>query len=181
MLLRLAVAKKEINFLMKINQLSKIYHAKKITDNDVTSVLEVCNSNPLYYKYCPPKPTVDSIKEDMQALPPNKEQEDKFYIGFFSDSTLVAIMDLIVKYPDDVTAFIGFFMLNNVFQGKNIGSKIISDVFLHLKSIGYQYIKLGYVEGNCQAKSFWCKNGFLPTGIKDKHQNYTVVLMQKTL
>lgn len=34
-------------------------------------------------------------------------------------------MDLILNFPDNDTAFIGFFMMNQALQGKGIGSEII--------------------------------------------------------
>ena len=54
----------------------------------------------------------------MRALPKNKEQKDKLYVGFYDASELVAVMDLILAYPDDETAFLGFFMLKRSFTGR---------------------------------------------------------------
>ena len=47
---------------------------------------------------------------DMNALPPNKEMCDKYYLGFYDGEKLIAVMDFIMAYPDELTAFIGFFM-----------------------------------------------------------------------
>lgn len=44
----------------------------------------------------------------MKALPPQKQEADKFYVGFFDGEKLAAVLDLIVSYPDDSAAFIGF-------------------------------------------------------------------------
>ena len=44
--------------------------------------------------------TVESILEDMEALPPNKGYEDKHYIGFFYEDTLAAVMNLIEHTTD---------------------------------------------------------------------------------
>lgn len=72
-------------------------------------------------------------------------------------------------------------MMDMQFQGKGIGSNIISDVLKYLKSIKYKKVRLGYVKENNQAKSFWAKNLFSPTGIEDKQEKYTIVLMEKIL
>ena len=32
-------------------------------------------------------------------IPPNVNMDDKFYIGFYTDGTLLAVMDLIRIYP----------------------------------------------------------------------------------
>lgn len=42
--------------------------------------------------------------------------KDKYYVGFYHKDKLVAVMDLIVKYPNDETAFIGFFMMAKKLQ-----------------------------------------------------------------
>lgn len=98
----------------------------------------------------------------MTALPPQKSCDDKFYVGFFEDKSLVAIMDLILDYPVKEIAFIGLFMTNTDYQRKGIGSKIIREVIMYLKSLGYKEIRLGVDKGNQQSYSFWRKNNFIP-------------------
>lgn len=45
----------------------------------------------------------------------------------------------------------------------------------------YQYIRLGYVDGNEQSRSFWLKNQFTDTGLRDHTNDYTVVVMNRFL
>ena len=96
----------------------------------------------------------------MKALPPGKSYDDKYYIGFFENDSLVAIMDLILYYPTKGIAFIGLFMTNIQYQHKGIGSNIISEITMSLKSLGYRKIRLGVDKGNPQSYSFWSKNNF---------------------
>ena len=96
----------------------------------------------------------------MEALPPGKSYDDKFYVGFFENENLVAIMDLILDFPEKEIAFIGLFMTNIQYQNKGIGSKIISEIVTYLKSLGYKKIRLGVDKGNLQSYSFWSKNNF---------------------
>ena len=88
--------------------------------------------------------------------------------------------DLIEKYPDENTAFIGFFMMNKDLQSNGIGSRKISDVCNVLKK-SFTHIRLGYVNTNMQARNFWMKNGFDHTGIQSKGELYTVNILEKTL
>ena len=76
----------------------------------------------------------------MEALPPNKSYDDKYYIGFFENDSLVAIMDLILGYPTEEIAFIGLFMTNVQYQNKGIGSNIIRDTCDYLNDLGYKNI-----------------------------------------
>lgn len=165
---------------MDIQALSKVYKVTKLEEADIPAVYELCLGNPQYYKHCPPAVSVESIHADMQALPPGKALKDKYYIGFRSGEKLIAVMDLVWEYPDEKTAYIGFFMVDAKMQSKGIGSGIIEEVCRYLAS-RFSYVRLGYVKRNMQSEHFWIKNGFLPTGKISKTTDYDVVMMQRRL
>ena len=145
---------------MEIKSLSKRFYVRKLDRNDVEMIYDMSCENNIFYRYHPPFVTKESILEDMEALPPGKSYDDKFYVGFFENENLVAIMDLILDYPEKEIAFIGLFMTNIQYQNKGIGSKIISEIVTYLKSLGYKKIRLGVDKGNLQSYSFWSKNNF---------------------
>ena len=93
---------------MNINNLSKKFSVKELNIDDAKDIYDLQIENPMYFEFCPPAASIDSIIEDMKVLPPNTTYEDKFYIGFFDDNILIAVMDLILHYPNKETAFIGF-------------------------------------------------------------------------
>ena len=101
---------------------------------DIQDIYSLCSKNVLYYKYCPPFVTEQSIICDMIALPPGKEANDKYYVGYYDADKLIAVMDLIMAYPDEHTAFIGFFMMNASYQGKGEGSDIVNRVLSYISS-----------------------------------------------
>ncbi|MEG2094848.1 MAG: GNAT family N-acetyltransferase, partial [Lachnospiraceae bacterium] len=148
---------------------------------DIPSVLNLCESNPQYYDYCPPVVSAKAIKSDLTALPPDKTYEDKYYVGFWKGNQLIAVMDLIFKYPDKETTFIGFFMVNSKLQRCGVGSNIITECLQFLKRLEYTKVRLGYVKGNPQAKAFWAKNQFKPTGVESIQEHYTVIVTEKVL
>ena len=145
---------------MKIKDLSKTFYVRKLDKDDIEMIYDLSYKNHIYYQYHPPFVTRDSILDDMKALPPGKSYDDKYYIGFFENDSLVAIMDLILDYPTKGIAFIGLFMTNIQYQHKGIGSNIISEITMSLKSLGYRKIRLGVDKGNPQSYSFWSKNNF---------------------
>lgn len=145
---------------MDIELLSKKYVVRRLDINDVDAVYYMSCKNEIFYKYHPPFVTKQSIVEDMEALPPNKSYDDKYYIGFFEDNTLVANMDLILGYPTEEIAFIGLFMTNVLYQNKGVGSHIVRDVCTYLKLLGYKKVRIGVDKENPQSNSFWNKNGF---------------------
>lgn len=145
---------------MKIKDLSKTFYVRKLDKDDIELIYDLSYKNHIYYQYHPPFVTRESILDDMKALPPGKSYDDKYYIGFFENDSLVAIMDLILDYPTKGIAFIGLFMTNIQYQHKGIGSNIISEITMSLKSLGYRKIRLGVDKGNPQSYSFWSKNNF---------------------
>ena len=145
---------------MKIKDLSKTFYVRKLDKDDIEMIYDLSYKNHIYYQYHPPFVTRESILDDMKALPPGKSYDDKYYIGFFENDSLVAIMDLILDYPTKGIAFIGLFMTNIQYQHKGIGSNIISEITMSLKSLGYRKIRIGVDKGNPQSYSFWSKNNF---------------------
>ena len=97
---------------MDIKLLSNRFGVRRLDINDVDIIYDMSCKNDIFYKYHPPFVTKESIIEDMDALPPHKSYDDKYYIGFFEDNSLVANMDLILGYPTDEIAFIGLLMTN---------------------------------------------------------------------
>lgn len=145
---------------MEINFFSNSFIVRKLNKDDVDIIYDMSCKNDIFYQYHPPFVTKESILKDMQALPPGKSYEDKFYVGFFERESFVAIMDLILDYPVKETAFIGLFMTNTQYQKKGVGSNIISEIAACLKSSGFRKIRLGVDKGNPQSYAFWSKNNF---------------------
>lgn len=140
--------------------LSKKYKVRKLTKNDIDIIYDLSKDNKIFYEYHPPFVTKESIIDDMEALPPGKDYDDKFYIGYYNDDELVAVMDLILKYPNEDISFIGLFMMKIKYQGKGIGTSIINDLCKSLRKLGFKSIRLGVDIGNPQSNHFWQKNNF---------------------
>lgn len=165
---------------MKIHELSQRYTVLRLTEEHLPQLLELCLTNPLFYQHCPPPPTRETLLADMHALPPRKTMADKYYLGFFQNGRLVAVLDLILRFPNDETAFIGFFMMNASDQGRGEGSRLISELFACLKK-EFAFVRLGYVKGNSQSMHFWHKNGLQETGVVVPANGYEIIYTQKTL
>lgn len=140
--------------------LSNQYFVRFLTENDIDLVIDLCKGNPLFYEHTIARPTKENILEDMRLTPPGIDLKDKYYVGYFDNETLVAVLDLIDGWPSKEIAYIGFFMMNHSYQGKNIGSSIIKELSIFLKSINVKYLRLAVDDGNPQSWHFWYKNGF---------------------
>lgn len=149
---------------MDIAHLSRVFSVRKLGTADIGVVYRLSCGNPVFYRYHPPFVTAESIAGDLTALPPGKTPADKFYVGFFDRTELIAVMDLILGYPAADTAFIGLLMLDIAQQGKGVGSQIVRDCAAYLKTLSYRKIRLGADKDNPQSNAFWRKNGFSPVG-----------------
>ena len=165
--------------MINVPELSKKYKVRKMEDSDAESILNLCSGNAQFYRYCEAKPTIEQVLDDMHITPPNISMSDKYYVGFYEDKTLVAVMDLIDGYPDAEIAYIGFFMMNPIYQGNQIGTAIISEVIDYLRSIGKKAVRLAIDKGNPQSTHFWKKNGF--TVIRDVLQEEGTVLVAEKI
>lgn len=167
--------------MINLENLSTQYIVKRILQGDLEQVLTLCSGNPLFYQHCPPVATEESILADMKALPDGKSMQDKYYVGFWKNDSLLAVMDLIDQFPNKTTAFIGFFMVDAGWQNRGIGSEIVEELCRYLKGQGYGHIRLGWVKGNNQSESFWHKNRFMETGVSYETVGYTVIVAQRDL
>ena len=166
---------------MDVRLFSEKYAVRRMTDADMPLMLGLCRGNPTYYRFCPPFVTEDALRGDLRALPPKKTAEDKYFVGYFDGERLIALLDLIERYPDGNTAFIGFFMTDASVQHKGVGSAIIAELCGFLRAQGFGAVRLGWIKGNMQSKSFWRKNGFTETGVESVQELYTVTIAQKEL
>ena len=164
--------------MQNISHLSTKYKIKKMGEEDVSGILKLENSNPLYFLYCPPKPCRETVLNDLKALPEGKSHEDKFYIGFFENDCLIAIMDFILSFPEKDTIFIGLFMMDSKESGKGKGSNIITEALTAWKSEGYKKVRLAYMKGNMQSRSFWRKCGFTEIGVEKENEHGIAVIME---
>ena len=69
-------------------------------------------------------------------------------------------MDLVLGYPQDRTALIGFLMVDAGRQGTGLGSRLVGEAMECLRAQGFTRLRLGVDKGNPQSFAFWTKNGF---------------------
>ncbi len=146
--------------MLEISKLSLQFDVRRLHERDAENILRFCRQNTLYYEYCGAEPSIQQVLSDLRIAPPGVDMRDKYYVGFFQGGEMIAVLDLIDGYPDRDTGYIGFFMMNARFQGRQIGSGIIRDVCAYLKQTGKTSVRLGIAEENPQANRFWKKNGF---------------------
>lgn len=167
-------SEKESTETIDIKAFSSKYEVRRIKEENISEVYKLCKSNKRYYRYLGRVPTKESLTEVISEVPDGYSETSKYFIGFYDDESLVAIADLILGYPENDDAFIGWFLVDGVLQGQGIGSQIFADIRANLKSLGYDYISLGCVKENETAVKFWESQGFMPTGDESVSGKHTI-------
>lgn len=166
---------------MELQKVSHRYRIRSLMETDVDDILRLSEGNPMFYQYCPPFVTRESILNDMKVLPIGNLDVKKYYIGFFENKKLIAIMDMVLGYPDEETAYIGLFMVEREVQGCGIGSFIVKEYVEYMRMLGKKTIQLAFAKGNSQSEAFWQKNGFVKTGKEVENDGYIAVCMKREL
>lgn len=166
---------------MNVTLTSLGYHVRPISDSDISLVLELYESNPLYFHYCPPFPSKETVKKDMVTIPEGLDKRHKHFLGIWKESNLIAILDLLEGFPNKNMVWIGLFMVHGLKQRNGLGTKIIDTVCEYLTNKGFKSIRLGYVKGNLQTEKFWKKNMFCLTGNESVQEHGTILIAEKIL
>ena len=142
--------------LKDLQELLPDYKIKTIAEKDYDNLYNLELSNIDYY-LCTQGHAVsyEEAAKDITELPPNTSQEQKFYIGFYDNEKLVAVMDYIEHYPSKGIVWIGFFMTDVAVKRKKLGTKIISEFIKALRKNNISSLQLGCLDSNNIGLHFW--------------------------
>ena len=146
--------------VLDLQSLSTSHDVRAITQSDISDVYALCKSNQKYYACINAAPTVESLTEIISRVPEGAGKNDKHFVGFYHDTQLVAILELITGYPESSDAFIGWFMVAGHLQRHGIGSQIFADIRAAMAGRGYDRMSLFCETANAEAMAFWKSQGF---------------------
>lgn len=106
-------------------------------------------------------PTIEDAIEDLSALPPGKQLQDKFYGGYWKDGALVGCMDLIRGYPEPDIAYLGLLLFGNSHQGHGYGVVAMAHINQLARSWGCTRLRLAVIDKNIRGLRFWQRQGFV--------------------
>jgi ribosomal protein S18 acetylase RimI-like enzyme len=112
----------------------------------------------------PPGPA--EAQSTLMFVPDGKSPDDKAPFGVWDDDELVGLLDLLLRYPDDETLYIGLLLIDRGRQGQGIGTAayraLERDVLPRWPWV--RRLRLSVVRGNDQVLGFWRRLGFTETG-----------------
>lgn len=156
---------------LPIKSISASCQVRRLTEEDLPELLALAKDNPTYYRYMGEEPTLEGLRGDLTKLPPRTTAEDKYFLGYFRDGRLWGALDLILRYPNPETAFVGWFILRKDLQGRGVGTALVSELMDLLKAQGFRSVRLGRVKGNPESEAFWVSatrsyTNTIPQGVK---------------
>lgn len=115
-------------------------------------------------------PNAQDARETLTLCPPGIGADDKFVLAVNLRSPegeeLLGCVDLVRGYPGAETAFLGLLLLKERWQGRGIGSRVLTEVMALAAGWGCSRLRLGVIESNRPALSFWRRHGFEPVARK---------------
>ena len=147
---------------LRIETLSSDFEVRRIAEQDVPDVFDLCRSNVRYYRGLDQKPARQRLTKGLSALPEGASADQRYLLGFYEDGKPVAILDLIPGYPDKDSAYIGWFTVEAQRRYAGIGSQLFADIRAGLKARGVRCLSLACPAGE-EALAFWEKQGFART------------------
>ncbi len=134
---------------------------KKNMTEEIDSAFAIYQSNREYFHLTSGKElTREFVIEDLEDLPPDTNPEKKQFFGIYLDGEMIGLLDCVFGYPDEETYYLGLLMIDSRHQRKAYGTRILAEVEKQALEMGYKRIKLGVLEGNHKAFSFWGEMGF---------------------
>ena len=154
---------------------------RPLTEGDLPELLEFCRANEEYYSYIKCTPDLESMRQQLVALPQETTMEQKYFMGLWEAGRLMAILDLILDWPQIGTAYIGWFMVARALQRNGVGKHLIEGITDGLTERDYKRVRIGCVKDNLPGMMFWQACGFAPTGGIADSGAYKVILLEKAL
>src|SRR5512132_1349054 len=71
----------------------------------------------------PPGPA--DAQSTLMFVPEGSSPDDKAPFGVWLDDELVGLLDLLLRYPDDETVYIGLLLIDRAHQGQGIGAAAV--------------------------------------------------------
>jgi len=141
------------------------YEIKPITKENYMQVMGVYQSNQEFFLLTEGKEaTANDCFANIDAMPPNFNKDNKFYIGLWKDGQAIALLDFLEGYPTHESVYIGLLLIHGALHGKRLGSKIVQTLLEVSQEIGFKSARLGVLCNNTKALTFWERMGFMKTG-----------------
>lgn len=120
----------------------------------------------------------DAAQQVLSALPPGTTPEQKWCLGLWEGDLLVAFADVIVGWPEALTAHIGLLMTHGARVGRGLGRTLhtaVVEKLIGLRSVERRCDWRSWIRTRRVAEPFWIKMGYVAAGEVVPYESGTVV------
>jgi ribosomal protein S18 acetylase RimI-like enzyme len=112
----------------------------------------------------PPGPA--DAQSTLLFVPEGMAPDDKVVFGVWVDGELVGVLDLLLRYPDQETVYLGLLLIDRRWQGQGIGAAACQALEQEVPARWpwARRLRLSVVRTNDQVLGFWRRMGFAETG-----------------
>lgn len=146
---------------------------RKLTTTDLPALKQLCLGHLVYFTQLGQELNDTYLHHQLTAQPTT--DTEKYLLGVFDNAGLVAVCDLLVGYPDEQTAVIGWLMVDITKANQGVGSLVVKWLKLTLVTHGIKEILLSYANTNQAGSRFWHQQVFLETGEIEHYPEVVIV------
>ncbi len=144
------------NLLNEIRKRFETYEVRVIGEKDYLDVFHLHQSQPEFHALSNSEDvTLEYCIHDITMCPQDISRDRKYYLGFYKDQQLEAVVDLLVDYPERHTMWIGLLMIDSKLKGRGLGTLIVKRLIIAFRHLSFNAIQLGVIQKNIPGLHFW--------------------------
>ena len=136
------------------------WEVRAVGEEDLEVVLSLLESNGEYGALWAERPSLDTLRRDLSALPPRCVPEQKHYVALWREGKVRAVLDWVEDYPRAHTLWIGLLMVEGSAHRQGVGRMVAEALSAAAGEAGMDKLRLGCLKENEQGRAFWKALGF---------------------
>jgi ribosomal protein S18 acetylase RimI-like enzyme len=163
-----------------------IIHRLADTTQNRAALQDLFNATPAYYLSVTGKVAAPNEAEiEFVDLPLDVNRADQYIFGFYLGDELIGCAGMLRRFRSANKVMLGLLLIAEKYQGQGHGARGYAELEKIIASWpGIDTVRIGVVETNHQAFTFWRKRGFFETG--EKREKYPpliadIIVMEKNL
>lgn len=148
------------------------------SSEDVSQLQSVLEAAPGYFQRLQGAPaSPEQASSELKAVPEGFCRQGKWFYLILVRGTPIGCLDLLNGYPQESVAYIGLLLLVESHQGYGIGRRATDFATTVAREWGCSVLRLGVLEDDSRALSFWLGQGFVKLYTKRSNQSSDRVLV----